>query len=256
MLLISLFCVTCASGNTHRGSDTLQKITPIICGLLLGDEGSPQTITPDSFIEQGGLLVVELESLDSPLGWQKKRGDGALGSYLEWEGQNHFNQPGNGLITIRLAVDTPGTYQFAWRSSIREGTSSTDANDSWLRIQADNFYGVRSSQVTPVCPNEQLASNRCSGRVPNGSSKEGWFKVYRSGGVTGDWQWRSFTSDNDAHVILADFDRKGEYLLEISARSKNHAIDRFVLFRSRNIDNNVDESFATDASRPESAIAP
>ena len=191
-----------------------------------------------------------------PDGWQTKSGDGALGDYIEWEGQNSFNQPGNGLIPIRVAISSPGTYQFIWRSSIREGTSTTDANDSWLRIHSDNYYGVKNSQATPVCPNEQLSTNRCNGRSPNGSSSDGWFKIYRSGGVAGDWQWRALTSDNDGHIILADFDRVGEYLIEISGRSRGHAIDRLVLFRSRNSDNNVTEDFATDAARRESEVAP
>ncbi|WP_282179414.1 hypothetical protein [Maribacter stanieri] len=46
----------------------------------------------------------------------------------------------------------------------------------------------------------------------------------------GEWLWRSNTSDNDPHNIFVKFDDAGIYTMEVSGRSKFHALDRFVLF--------------------------
>ena len=195
-----------------------------------------------------------MESLQAPDGWARKTGDGAIGGYLENTSPNRFNNPGTQVISAKVLINNPGTYQLVWRNSIREGTDTTEGNDAWLKILSDNFYGYRSSENSVVCPVQQEDSNRCNGRPPHGSSGEGWFKVYRSGGVPDAWIWSTRTSDDgDAHSIYADFDQAGEYEIQISARSKFHAIDRFALFRSRNSSNNVSQSVATDSEQPESA---
>ena len=103
-----------------------------------------------------------------------------------------------------------------------------------------------------MCPAQQADSNQCVGDRPEGSTGNGWFKVYRSGGPASSWSWSTRTSDSDAHSIYADFMQAGKYELLISARSTNHAIDRLVLFRSRNNSNNISENFATSSDRPES----
>jgi len=244
------------SAQVAADSSNSDELTPIINYVLL-DEGEVETpISPGTYLENNGLIVIEMESTDAPSPWQEKSGDEAIGGYLEWGGSNNFNTPGQGLISIRVAISNPGMYRFIWRNSIREGTDSTESNDSWLKILADNFYGYRESDDSTVCPRDQPSSNRCSGGAPNGSSKDGWFKVFRSGGPTLTWFWRSFTSDRDGHLIFADFDRVGEYEIQISGRSQHHAIDRLVLFRSGNASDNVLENFATDSARPESEISP
>ncbi len=232
--------------------------TPIIVSLLLEQNDSTTPVATGAFIEQDGLLVVEMESLGRAEGWSRRAGSGAIGSYYEWLGQNSFGVPGRGLISFQVAISNPGTYRFIWRSSIRNGTDPTEHNDSWLKILANNFYAKRNSggTTTIVCPREKPASNRCIGGSPNGSSGDGWFKIYRSGGPAADWFWQSFTSDNNAHSVFADFDRAGSYEIQISGRSQNHGIDRMVLFRSDNASGNVTQAFATDAARPESLRTP
>jgi hypothetical protein len=128
-----------------------------------------------------------------------------------------------------------------------------------LRIESPNFYAKKISDAqgsTPlghiICPNGQSSSNRCEGEPPEGSSSDGWFKVYRTGNPVDEWVWRSFTSDNDPHAIFAEFDTSGEYNILIAGRSFGHGIDRFVLYRSDNSDNNVDEAVATDINVAES----
>lgn len=239
--------------TSSANEENAKRVTPITTWLLQNQTQTP-SFTSGAFIEEDGLLVVEMESLDAPEGWATKNDDNdAIGSYIEWTNRNSLQVPGNGLISVKVVINNPGIYQFIWRNSIREGDSTTDANDSFLKILADDFQGFRNSDQSVVCPREQPASNRCEGREPEGSSRNGWFKVYRSGGPAIAWIWRSSTSDSDAHSIYAEFDQAGEYEIQISARSQSHAIDRFVLFRSRNSTDNVSENFATNSARTESS---
>ena len=253
--LLSTLIIASFSSNLLAQQAEAEKLVPVF-QLLLDDRSTP-SISSGAFLESDGLIGIEMESLDLADGWASKSDDAdAIGDYIEWTDRNRLQTPGFGVMSVIVAINTPGTYQFNWRNSIREGDSTTDANDSFLKILSDNFYGFRQRDQSTVCPRDQDDGNRCDGRDPEGSSSDGWFKVYRGGGSVGDWRWSASTSDSDAHSIFADFDRVGEYEIQISGRSRSHAIDRFVLYRSGNEDDNVESSFATDLSRPESSRAP
>lgn len=179
--------------------------------------------------EKNGLVVLEAESIDGASGWvNSTAANGYTGtSYIDWQGADSFNTPGNGTITAKIKINTPGVYLFQWRSKVGEGNNSTESNDSWLRFpDADDFYGEKgTSKIYP----------KGSGKTPNpqGSSSNGWFKVFLSG--TTNWTWTSKTSDNDSHSIYVKFDKAATYTMEISGRSKHHLIDRIVL--SKNVSN-------------------
>ncbi|MGM8228672.1 carbohydrate-binding protein [Cellvibrio sp. ARAG 10.3] len=220
---------------------------------------SPTTSTPPNnssdalaFTEQNGLLVVELESTSYSNSWLLESGNGSFnGNFLTWKGNDSFGTPGMGTISIPVKINNPGRYKFNMRSIIRHGTSTTEANDSWLKINADKFYGFKNGHI--VCPRNTVAES-CNGDVPKGSSSNGWFKVYRSGSPANSFLWSALTSDNDGHNIFAEFNQAGTYSLEISARSKNHGIDRIVLHRDGNNENNVLSAYATSSERPESQL--
>jgi hypothetical protein len=113
---------------------------------------------------------------------------------------------------------------------VGNGTNTTEHNDTWLKIEADAFYGQQGGGSI-VCPKGlNAAENDCSGGVPEGAGSGGWFKVYSSG--ANNWSWVSNTSDNDAHQIYARFDAPGVYNILVSARSSSHAIDRMVLAKT------------------------
>gem|GEM_PF-2050497 len=247
----------CTFSTSQADEEEAKRIVPVITWLLEDVKTDAPGFSSGSFIAEDGLIVVEMESLDLPQGWAARSDDNsAIGSYVEWTDSNSLQTPGNGTISLNVVISDPGTYRFIWRNSIRNGSSTTDANDSFLKILADSFYGFRPSDQSIVCPREQPASNACIGGPPEGASADGWFKVYRSGGTPPDWRWSASTSDSDAHGVYADFNSVGEYEIQISGRSRFHAIDRFVLFRSRNNTNNVSESFATNSNRPESSRIP
>ena len=129
-----------------------------------------------------------------------------------------------------MEITTPGVYRFQWRNQVGNGTVTTEHNDTWLKIEADAFYGQQGGGSI-VCPKGlNPAENECLGDAPEGAGSGGWFKVYSSG--ANNWSWSSNTSDNDAHQIYARFDAPGVYNILVSARSSSHAIDRMVLSHS------------------------
>lgn len=178
--------------------------------------------------EKLGLVRVDIENTSAIAnGWSAENTlAGFEGSdYLVWTGSDNFSTPGIGVIKFSIKITNPGTYQFVWSSRITIGTLTSEHNDSWLRIAtAADFYGEKSPGVR-VYP-------RGTGKTPNplGSSSNGWFKVYMN--KTGEWTWKSFTNDKSSYDIFAKFDTAGTYDIEISGRSKGHAIDQFVLFKT------------------------
>lgn len=208
-----------------------------------------QPSSDGAFQAVDGVVVVESESLNAPSPWTTHTQAGR--SSIKWGGSNNFGTPGNGTITVQVQIDEPGSYRFQWYNAFGEGTNPTESNDSWLRIHGDSFYGERGSSIK--CPRHPLPGNDCSGPIVEGATKDGWFKIFRSGGSNGQFGWTSNTSDSDAHSVFARFDSPGTYTIEISGRSAGHRIDRFVLYRSGNGDGgDVATNTATDLSRPES----
>ena len=178
------------------------------------------------YAETDGLLLVEFENADFDEGWTLVRDkSNATGEgFMRWEGGNNFGNPGQGIATFQLQISTPGTYRFVWRSAVTEGDNPTEANDTWLRFaDADDYFGEKGDGSL-VYPNGTGKSP-----TPEGASKDGWFKVYRSGNPL-DFKWQSRTSDNDAHDIYVTFESRGTYTMEVSGRSFGHAIDKFVMF--------------------------
>jgi hypothetical protein len=197
------------------------------------------------FTEDSGIVSIEFEDNDFPEGWVLKRdSDDVSGSgYMQWEGNPQMNSPGVGTVVFPLYITRTGTYGFLWRSSFRRGNNGTEHNDSWLRFpDADDYFGQKSggSRVDPSG----------SGREPNpnGSSRDGWFKIYRSGNSNA-FKWQAATSDNDAHEIFVTFEEEGYYLLEVSARSDYHGIDRLLLFHESLSRNHAIEAADTFSAR-------
>ncbi len=193
------------------------------------DEGDQTSTFEDTtkcgtyFEEKDGMVVVEIESAPLAPGWEEKTAaTGFTGSsYYEWTGGSKLNSPGYGLLEYKIKISTPGEYRFVWHSNVEHGTSSTESNDSWLRVpDADNFYALKKNDT--IRP-----KGVCTDDCPNGSGKDGWLKVYSSGSI--DWTWSTNTSDNDGHQIYASFNNPGIYTVQISGRSEHHALDRFIL---------------------------
>ena len=176
------------------------------------------------FEEQNGIAILELDSKVSG-SWKKESTSGSSGgSALTYRGSNYFNSPGNSTINYQVRINSSGTYRFIWRnkiSVIASHNASTEHNDSWLKINASNFYGQSgSSRIYP--------GGSGKNPTPEGASSGGWFKVYTN---TIDWSYSTKTSDNDAHAVYATFNSAGVYTIQVSARSNGHTIDRMVLYK-------------------------
>ena len=196
-----------------------------------------------AFQEQNGLVVIEMESIGSfPDDWElgtpqnpiapdvDDPEDATGDAFIVWNLDGRENTPGaSGLLTYRVQINNTGTYRFKWRSQVGEGTTASDSNDSWLKIEADSFYGLRGSTQTIVCPKGYDPSeNDCTGMEPNGGGGQGYFKIYSSRVV--DWTFRTSTSDDDGHDVYARFDTPGVYEILVSGRSGGHVIDRMVMY--------------------------
>lgn len=177
--------------------------------------------------EKDGLILVEFENAQFSEDWVlKSDGDSHTGDgYMVWEGSQHLGTPGNGTATYKIKIQNAGTYQFIWHSAVKTGDNGTDHNDTWLRFaDATDFYAAKGDGSSTVYP-------KGTGKTPNpeGATADGWFKIYRSGNDL-DFKWQSSTFDNNGHDIFVQFDNPGTYLMEISARSSGHGIDKFLLF--------------------------
>lgn len=206
-------------------------------GTTLLDCDSPSDYV---FQEKDSILLVEFEtgSFNDSTPWQFVASlEASEGKYAVWQEDDYMNTPGIGTVTFQLNIQNAGTYRFIWSSAVTIGTDGTEHNDSWLRFSdAEDFYGEKDGER--VYPGD-------TGKTPNpnGSSSDGWFKVYRSGSDL-DFKWQARTSDSDAHDIYVQFDSVKIYTMEVSARSSGHSIDQFVLFQEAQYDQNE----ATDST--------
>ncbi|ADV48935.1 hypothetical protein Celal_1626 [Cellulophaga algicola DSM 14237] len=218
-LSLGLFSCTNDSSDNEEAIDIISPEDP-------GDSAATCTdVANYVFKEKDGLVKIEFENAVFDSNWKLKEDDNAASGkgYMVWEGDQSLSQPGNGLATYAIAINEAGTYRFVWRSSVKTGTSGSDHNDTWLRFNdVSNFFAQKGESI--VYPAD-------SGKTPNpeGASKDGWFKIYRSGSDL-NFKWQASTFDNNSHDIFVTFDQAGTYTMEISARSSGHAIDEFVLF--------------------------
>ncbi len=159
------------------------------------------------FEEQNGRLIVEIESVAAVSDWHETvEFPGYTGSaaYL-WtrSGTTGGARAEAGAITYHFTINTPGNYEFRWRSRIGEGTNGTEANDSWVRFPT---------------------GSNVDGEHP----LNGWTKGFMN--QINAWSWRTVTVDHVGEVIRQHF-TAGDHTLQIAGRSHGHVLDRFVLYK-------------------------
>lgn len=224
---LSISCSTDAMVSDEIDSDEADMEIPLPEKEVIDEPKACDNVTNFVFIEKEGLVNVEFENAKFSGDWKlKTEGNSFSGKgYMVWEGDQYLGNPGNATTTFRIKIGNAGTYQFLWKSAVKTGNSGTDHNDTWLRFNdADDFYAKKDESI--VYPKD-------TGKTPNpeGASKDGWFKVYRSGNDL-DFKWQARTFDNNAHNIFVVYKTPGTYTMEVSVRSKGHGIDKFVLFNT------------------------
>jgi hypothetical protein len=138
-----------------------------------------------------GPIVLEVESTPPVASWAQETteagytGDG----YFRWTGSNHYNQPGNGILTYIVNIETAGTYNMRIRN-LHVNPDGTLENDCWVRMDGGT-----------------------------------WLKSFSSIPLV--WNWATWIdpaagSDYKAFFVLSE----GAHTFEISARSREFRIDR------------------------------
>ena len=184
----------------------------------------------DAWEEEDGYVVVEMENCLEPSAmWSVHEGQGSIGSYIQYDGANSMSSVNSAATQVyKVQINNPGTYQFKWRTRRGFNAPAPDQyNDSWLKINADDFYGMKNGSKI--------------------ACKDHFIKVWVQNDVFDFNCWGEHGGVN-GFSIYADFDAAGEYSIEVSGRSKFHVIDRMALY-------NADKaSIATSASTPESSL--
>lgn len=184
----------------------------------------------DAFEEKDGYVVIEMESVtDLNAFWSIQSGAGSLGDgYIQYEGSNHMSDAVEATtLRYKVQINTPGTYQFKWRT--RRGFNSVSfdgANDTWLKILGSDFYGTKNGSKV--------------------ACKDHFMKVWVQNDVFGFNCWGEHNGVNNL-LIYAEFDVVGEYIIEVSGRSQGHVIDRMALYLPSA------SSVALDSNTPESS---
>lgn len=178
---------------------------------------TPTTCAAGIFEEKDGYVVVEAEDAETiGTGYVVKDSytEPALGTgHLQYTGSNSYGAvPQESITEYQIKINTPGTYQFKWRSRNGPGAVKFDEeNDSWLSIEADRFYGTK-------------------GGTEHTFTKGDFIKVWIQD--LNKWSWNCFGEHHGVNGmnVYATFDIAGVYTLKIAGRSHGHPIDRFALY--------------------------
>ncbi|NJB35376.1 PKD domain-containing protein [Croceivirga sp. JEA036] len=221
---------------------TINPNTGIISGTI--SDGSGTGSGSDAFVEENGLVIIEAENTDTA-GWDITNLNGKTGIIAN---TNSFGSQNGSTIDYDIQISTPGVYRFNWHS-FYTGEIASEENDNWLKFPNNSnvwFFGIDDTFGNPgseadIIANIQGAQNGIvfpggSTRVsaattPAGSSTNGFFKIFRSGGASQQYDWQARTSDNDSHAVYVYFVNPGTYTMQISERSAGHAIDRIALYK-------------------------
>mgnify|MGYP005841540609 CR=1 FL=1 len=161
--------------------------------------------------EADGLLVMEVESQDPGARFDFERSESGYKGMGYFRGNlGPFNVGGLSEITYPFLIEEGGTYQFAFRSRIGRGTSTTEANSSFIRL-----VDAEGNPLEPV-PNENVVTS------------DSWYKLYLN--VNGSWSHEASNNENDPHSLSWNLQSGQEYALEISIHSKDHLVDRLILW--------------------------
>lgn len=227
------------AGRTDAGTDAGADAGP-------GDAGPPDA-GPEpldcDYRTVDGRVVIEAENLPLTEMWRvASAASGFSGTgYIEWTGPSHNNDPTHGNMAIDVHFDAPGRYRLQAHQRVGRGTDPTEHNDIWVRVaDTPGFYGRRGSmdEEQRVYPRPRCEDGAFTASViampgvteadcPNGSSRDGWFKVYSSSAL--DWRWIANTSDRDGHAVVLELDAPGTVTFELAARADYSQLDRIVL---------------------------
>lgn len=219
---------------------TIDSTTGLISGTIVGGSGSG---TAGAFIENNGIVIFEAEAdfEDTSGGWNLETESGTTFMVASTD---HFSNLNGQDVIYNVEITTPGVYRFHMKSAI-SGSSSTDQNDTWFKIENTpnvHFFTVQGGSLTGTSQflnelNDSASTSKtlywpkgnAQGRPDHGSENpgnNGFFKVYTN---TVSNSWTAKTIDNNGWPIYAYFENPGTYGITMSERSDGHMIDRLAL---------------------------
>jgi len=169
---------------------------PLVLVALLAPVAPAQA--PCAWQAENNLVVVEVEAVSPTGNWSVETNFAGYtgGSYYRWTGPNHFNQPGNGIMTYPIEVHEAGHYQLRIHNR-HEDPDHTEENDCWVRMDGGS-----------------------------------WIKLYSNGsGTVSNWNWKSRFEINGSHSDAGFGLTVGRHELQISGRSNGFMIDRFNFYK-------------------------
>lgn len=180
-------------------------------------EIEPAACIGAAFEENDGYVVFEAEDVTLNDAWivTNSFAEDALGEgHIEYTGSNSYGSvPENTIMTYEVKINTPGVYQFKWRSrNGKDAVKFDEENDSWLKIEADEFYGMKAGNKTNIGDHYSKI----------------WIQDLNK------WSWNCFGEHAGVNGmdVFARFDNPGTYKINIAGRSHNHPIDRIALYQT------------------------
>ncbi|MBB3698340.1 discoidin domain-containing protein [Flammeovirga yaeyamensis] len=171
------------------------------------------------FVERDGYVVFEAENTTLNDYWLLTNSfdEDALGDgHIEFQGQNSYGSVvEESIITYKIQISNPGTYQVKWRS--RNGKNAVkfdEENDSWIKVEATEYYGIKASTGEKVVNGNHFIKM--------------WIQDLDK------WSWNSFGEHHGVNGmnVYAYFEVPGIYEIQVAGRSKFHPIDRIALYQA------------------------
>ncbi len=133
---------SCKSRNLFSSEEIPRSLyyPLVVTSLLLLCAGviAPESVSGQSavFVEEGGLIVIQAESLDPVGDWVEESSDaGYTGSgYIRWNGPNYYGTPDRSTLAYKIYINDPGEYNVRLRMSHKGAPAGDQWNDCWARM--------------------------------------------------------------------------------------------------------------------------
>ncbi len=166
---------------------------------------TPQPVAPPTPAAPGGNVIrFEAESANLGSGWVRDtaRSGFSGAGYIRWNGGNQYTNPGLGVTRYNFSVTTTGVYRLRIRARAISPPRGDLNNDSWFKMNGQNVTSANFTQ---------------------------WTKVFTTG--RDNWQTGGTADFDNDEPFRQRLEAGRSYVLELSGRSQNHAIDTIELVR-------------------------
>lgn len=189
------------------------SILPALVTIVMAQEN----VAPGVYLEQDGLLVVEVESapLNTPGPWElRTEWSGYLGTGYYYP-TSVGGMGGPAPLIYNFEITNPGDYWFA----IRNNYSSED-----ITIENDCFLNIDDMPVVDYKP-------QCAGISGNDMWIKVWSHRWGQGGPL--WNWETGMDCGNDQMInsVIMYLAAGQHTLKLGARDHFFGIDRWVLVK-------------------------